>query len=95
MNIARVNGGFPTVKNIIHNCILAQLPFVKEDQLTDKTAFMADLGADSLDLVEIGMRVEEYFDFQLTDDDTFLTVRDLEVLVERKLSAKRQVAVAQ
>lgn len=41
---------------------------VNKDQVTDKTSFIEDIGADSLDIVELVMELEEEFDIQIPDD---------------------------
>lgn len=50
--------------------------------------FGDDLGADSLDGIEITMAVEEEFDIEIDDDDLaqISTVADLVTLVDRKLA---------
>lgn len=40
----------------------------KNLEITDESRFMEDLGADSLDCVEILMEIEESFDLELTDE---------------------------
>ena len=39
-----------------------------EDKVTDKAHFIDDLGADSLDTVELVMAFEEEFDIEIPDD---------------------------
>ena len=41
---------------------------VEEDKVTDKAAFIDDLGADSLDTVELVMAFEEEFGVEIPDD---------------------------
>ena len=41
---------------------------VQKEQVTRKTAFIEDIGADSLDIVELVMELEEEFDIQIPDD---------------------------
>lgn len=41
---------------------------VNKDQVTDNTSFIEDIGADSLDIVELVMELEEEFDIQIPDD---------------------------
>lgn len=40
---------------------------VNKDQVNDSTSFMEDIGADSLDIVELVMELEEEFDIQIPD----------------------------
>jgi acyl carrier protein len=41
---------------------------VNKEQVTRKTSFIEDIGADSLDIVEFVMELEEEFDIQIPDD---------------------------
>ena len=43
---------------------------VEEDKLTENASFIDDLGADSLDTVELVMELEEEFDINIPDDAT-------------------------
>ena len=49
--------------------IVAEQLGVEEDQVTDAASFMEDLGADSLDTVELVMALEEEFDIEISDED--------------------------
>jgi acyl carrier protein len=49
--------------------IVAEQLGVDEDQVTPEAAFMDDLGADSLDTVELVMALEEEFDIEISDED--------------------------
>ena len=51
---------------------------VERDKLTDGASFMEDLGADSLDTVELVMAFEEEFGVEIPDDaaEKITTVRD-------------------
>ncbi|OGD72225.1 MAG: acyl carrier protein [Candidatus Coatesbacteria bacterium RBG_13_66_14] len=42
---------------------------VDADQVTPDAAFVDDLGADSLDTVELVMKLEEEFDMEIPDED--------------------------
>lgn len=42
---------------------------VKEDQVTNDASFVEDLGADSLDTVELVMALEEEFECEIPDED--------------------------
>jgi len=42
---------------------------VERDKVTDDASFMEDLGADSLDTVELVMAFEKEFDVDIPDDD--------------------------
>ena len=51
---------------------------VDDAQLTPEASFMDDLGADSLDTVELVMALEEEFDIEISDEDAekILTVQN-------------------
>lgn len=42
---------------------------VDAEQVTDDASFVDDLGADSLDIVELVMAFEEEFDLEIPDED--------------------------
>ncbi len=42
---------------------------VEESQVTNEAKFIEDLGADSLDTVELVMKFEEEFDIEIPDED--------------------------
>ena len=48
--------------------IVEQLGVARED-LVPEASFIDDLGADSLDIVELVMAMEEEFDIEIPDDD--------------------------
>ncbi|MSO65626.1 MAG: acyl carrier protein [Alphaproteobacteria bacterium] len=51
---------------------------VEEDKVTDSASFIDDLGADSLDTVELVMAFEEEFSVEIPDDaaEKIVTVKD-------------------
>ena len=58
---------------------------VEADKVTDKASFIDDLGADSLDTVELVMAFEEEFGCEIPDDaaETILTVGDAIKFIEK------------
>ena len=42
---------------------------VEEEKVTNEASFIDDLGADSLDTVELVMALEEEFDIEISDED--------------------------
>ena len=64
---------FERVKKII----VAQLD-IDESQVTLDSSFVDDLGADSLDVVELIMALEQEFDIEIPDEDAekIITVND-------------------
>ena len=62
----------------IKNIIVEQLQ-VSEASITEESSFIDDLGADSLDLVELIMALEEEFGIEIPDTDAekVVTVGDV------------------
>ena len=62
---------------------------VDEAEVTENARFIEDLGADSLDLVELVMRFEEEFDIEIPDEDAekIQRVRDAYAYVEQHKTA--------
>jgi acyl carrier protein len=52
----------------VKKIIIEQLG-VKEEQVTNDASFVEDLGADSLDTVELVMALEEEFECEIPDED--------------------------
>jgi acyl carrier protein len=59
---------------------------VDETHLVSEVSFVSDLGADSLDVVEISMAIEKEFDIEIFDEDieSTKTLGDLEQLIVEK-----------
>ena len=58
-----------------------------EDEITPEASFIEDLGADSLDLVELIMSMEDEFGLEISDEDagSIITVQDaINFIAERK-----------
>ena len=49
--------------------ILVEQLGVDEDQVVETASFQGDLDADSLDLVELIMELEDQFDMKISDED--------------------------
>ena len=58
--------------------IIAEKLGVSEDKVTTNASFIDDLGADSLDQVELIMAFEDAFDIEIPDEDAekLRTVKD-------------------
>ena len=58
--------------------IIADQLGVAEDEIKTTSSFIEDLGADSLDTVELVMALEEHFDIQIPDEEAekIVTVGD-------------------
>ena len=61
---------------------------VKEEKVTENAKFIEDLGADSLDQVELVMAFEEEFKCEIPDEaaEKIITVKDAIDLVKAKTS---------
>ena len=57
-----------SVEERVKEIIVEQLG-VEAGQVTEKAKFVEDLGADSLDTVELVMALEEEFSLEITDED--------------------------
>ena len=62
---------------------------VDADKVVDNANFIEDLGADSLDTVELGMAFEEEFSGEIPDDaaETIVTVGDAVSFLEKATAA--------
>eukprot|EP01008_Symbiontida_sp_HLA12_P002773 NODE_707_length_790_cov_2.730135_g699_i0.p3 GENE.NODE_707_length_790_cov_2.730135_g699_i0~~NODE_707_length_790_cov_2.730135_g699_i0.p3 ORF type:complete len:103 (-),score=29.50 NODE_707_length_790_cov_2.730135_g699_i0:252-560(-) len=59
--------------------IIAEKLSVELEEVVPEASFINDLGADSLDIVELIMSMEEEFDIEISDDDAekLVTVKDV------------------
>ena len=75
-----------SVADKVKKIVVEQLG-VSEDQVTPEAKFIEDLGADSLDVVEILMAIEENFGVSVSDDEipNLKTVRDIVEYVESNM----------
>ncbi|GIX18032.1 MAG: acyl carrier protein [Rhodothalassiaceae bacterium] len=62
---------------------------VEEDKVTDDASFQDDLGADSLDIVELVMAFEEEFGIEIPDDaaEKIQTIKDAIEYVQQHAEA--------
>jgi len=70
--------------------IIADQLGVKKEEVTDNAKFVDDLGADSLDTVELVMALEEEFGIEIPDEDAekLATVGDALRYIEEKSAGK-------
>ena len=70
--------------------IIAEQLGVKIEEVTDTASFIEDLGADSLDTVELVMALEEEFGIEIPDEDAekMSTVGDAIKYIEQKAAAR-------
>ena len=66
--------------------ITVSLLGVSADEVTLNSSFVEDLGADSLDLTELIMAMEEEFDVEIDDEDALKLVKVSDVIsyIEKK-----------
>ncbi len=57
-----------TVEERVKKIVCEQLG-VKDDEVTNESSFVEDLGADSLDTVELVMALEEEFETEIPDEE--------------------------
>ena len=60
-----------------------------EDEITPDSSFIEDLGADSLDLVELIMSMEDEFGLEISDEDAenIITVQDAINFIQSSVEA--------
>src|SRR5690349_17167917 len=87
---AKNPGGFmAAVEQKVKQIIVEQLG-VDESQVDTNASFVDDLGADSLDIVELVMAFEEAFELEIPDEDAekITTVKDAVDYIENKTAKK-------
>ena len=64
--------------------IIAENLGINQDSIKDESHFVNDLGADSLNIVEVVMAIEEEYDIENPDEDaeTLLTVGQVKQYIE-------------
>jgi acyl carrier protein len=85
----KIPGGIMAVEQKVKQIIVEQLG-VDESQVDNNASFVDDLGADSLDIVELVMAFEEAFELEIPDEDAekITTVKDAIDYIEAKTSKK-------
>lgn len=67
--------------------IISEQLEVDESIISEGSSITGDLGADSLDLVDLAMSIEDEFDIELSDEalDKIKTVGDLVIYIEDRI----------
>jgi len=75
--------GIMSVLETVKEIVVEELA-VDPDEVTENASFIDDLGADSLDIVELVMAFEEEFDIEIPDEDAedIATVNDAVEYIE-------------
>ncbi|NBX92058.1 MAG: acyl carrier protein [Proteobacteria bacterium] len=76
-----------SIEEKVKNIIVEQLG-VDLESVTPEASFIDDLGADSLDIVELVMTMEEEFDLEIPDEDAekIKTVADVSNYIKSKVN---------
>ncbi|MCB0403302.1 MAG: acyl carrier protein [Bdellovibrionales bacterium] len=76
-----------SIEEKVKNIIVEQLG-VEAETVTPEASFIDDLGADSLDIVELVMTMEEEFDLEIPDEDAekIKTVNDVVNYIKAKVN---------
>lgn len=76
------------IQDRVKNIICDQLA-VEAEKVTETASFIDDLGADSLDIVELVMTMEEEFELDIPDEDAekMKTVGDVVTYIKEKKNA--------
>ena len=74
-----------TLEEKVINIIVEQLDVTKEECVLE-ASFIDDLGADSLDIVELLMEMEEAFDIEIADEELekIATIQDVVDFLKKK-----------
>ena len=72
--------------------IISEQLGVKKEEIKPESSFIDDLGADSLDTVEVVMALEEEFGIEIPDEDAekITTVGEATKYIEDKVSKKSE-----
>lgn len=75
------------VKDKVKEIMVEQLGLSDVNEIKDDSKFIEDLGADSLDIVELVMALEEEYDLEIQDSDAegILTLDDAVKFIEGKV----------
>ena len=79
-----------SVNDKVKNIIVKQLG-VNAEEVAENASFVEDLGADSLDTVELVMELEKEFNMEISDEDAanLRTVGEAIKFIEEKMSTEK------
>ena len=77
------------IKSRVNRIIANQLE-IEEDKLSDGTSLVEDLGADSIDTVELIIAFEVEFDIEIPEEEAekLILLSDIHKYIEKKISSK-------
>jgi acyl carrier protein len=77
-------------KKILHT--IAEQLGINEDEIDKDASLIDDMGADSLDIVELVMAMEEEFEMEIPDEDAekISTVQDIIDYVQQRLKEAKK-----
>ena len=78
-----------SIEERVKKIVIEQLG-VKEEEVTNSASFVDDLGADSLDTVELVMAFEEEFGIEIPDEDAEKITRVKEAVEYIEAHAKKK-----
>ena len=81
----------PSVEEKVNQIVIEQLG-LEPSEVTPDASFVDDLGADSLDRVELAMAFEESFGLEIPDEDAekIVTVQDAVGYIQRHAKSIKQ-----
>ena len=80
------------IESRVKKIVVEQLG-VKEDEVKNDASFVDDLGADSLDTVELVMALEEEFETEIPDEDAekIITIKDAVGYIVKRMEKEPKV----
>ena len=82
-----------TIEARVKKIVVEQLG-VKDEEVTNDASFVDDLGADSLDTVELVMALEEEFETEIPDEDAekIVTIKDAVKYIEERMEKESKAS---